>query len=543
MKKILSIVLSFVVIFSCLCVVPVSAATTKVIEIDGIRHSYGSSMVIQDGRTLVPMRKIFETLGAEVSWDEATRTVTGKTADSEVVLTIDSNKATVNGEEKTLDVPAQLIDSKTFVPARFVAEALNCDVDWKSDQFFSKVIITTGKTYKSTEPETEAEEAVIKRARQLSEITWTPKGTIPTRQSSTMKTFTPGKEYKGLIYSSTIATDTAIAEHVSFYTYLTALANPDSVLYTKQLSAMANADSWYGMVCNGLVRYALGIKEGYNTASWHTIPGMTLVKEYNTYTADDIKLCDVLNVNNLNSNHVAIITDILRDDDGNVVAIEICDETRPYARRAKWSIDYFYSNWGVKYNLYRYDYLQDVPPFDEEERKLLLESDIDEVLPMIAVNYGDKSNYRAGDETVISVFAEGDNVVEIYKNGKLASETKVSGRAKFASKFGVGRYEIKLKGTDYSTEFCVTKPEISYTVVDGKVTITANPNETGSKIRHLEYRNADTWGVKGISNLTEEEIKSGIFTREIPTEYPAAFKVFFENEYGIWSHEQIRIEQ
>jgi len=540
MKKLLSIVLAFVVVFSCFCVVPASAATSKIIEIDGIRQSYGASTVIQDGRTLVPMRGIFESLGAEVEWDEATKTVTGKTKDVEVVLTIDSNKATVNGEEKTLDVPAQLIDSSTFVPARFVAEALNCDVDFTSDQFFSKVLITTGKTYKSTEPQTPAESAVVKRARQLSEFTWTPKNVIPTRQSSVMKAFEPGTEYKGIIYSSTLVNDKTVGNNVSFYTYMTALANPDSVIYTKQLSSMANADCFYGMVCNGLVRYALGIKEEFNVANIPTIPGMKKVGEAGKYTVDDIKICDVLLKI---GSHVAIVTDVLRDDDGNIVAIEICDETRPVARRTVFSVDYFYSGWGNSYDLYRYDYLQDVPLFDEEERKLLFESNIDEILPMIAVDYGDKSNYIVGEETVISVFAEGDNVVEIYKNGELLNETAVSGRAKFARKLGAGYYEVKLKGTDYSTQFCVTNPEVSYTVADGKVTITAKSNDEKSTLFYIEYRNANTWAVKGISNLTEEEIKSGVITREIPTDYPVAFKVFFKNEYGIWTHLQIDIEQ
>lgn len=86
--------------------------------------------VVVDGRTLVPVRAIFEALGATVEWDQETQTATGIRGDTTVIIQIDNTTAYVNGEEKTLDVPAQLIDSRTLVPARFVSEALECDVTW-----------------------------------------------------------------------------------------------------------------------------------------------------------------------------------------------------------------------------------------------------------------------------------------------------------------------------------------------------------------------------------------------------------------------------
>lgn len=82
------------------------------------------------GRTLVPVRAIFEALGAAVEWDAATRTATGASADATVIMQIDNRTAYVNGEAKTLDVPAQLINGRTMVPARFISEALGYDVTW-----------------------------------------------------------------------------------------------------------------------------------------------------------------------------------------------------------------------------------------------------------------------------------------------------------------------------------------------------------------------------------------------------------------------------
>lgn len=86
-----------------------------------------------NGRTLVPFRKIFETLGATVEWDPATKTVSGTRKDTKVVLKIDSTDASVNGESKKLDVAPTIRDGRTLVPARFISESLGATVDWNQD--------------------------------------------------------------------------------------------------------------------------------------------------------------------------------------------------------------------------------------------------------------------------------------------------------------------------------------------------------------------------------------------------------------------------
>ena len=89
--------------------------------------------IIQEGRTLVPVRKIFEKMGATVSYDSATRKVTGILGDTTILLTIDSKIAYVNNSPVVLDVPAKIINSRTLVPVRFIAENLGCLVNWKSE--------------------------------------------------------------------------------------------------------------------------------------------------------------------------------------------------------------------------------------------------------------------------------------------------------------------------------------------------------------------------------------------------------------------------
>ena len=86
--------------------------------------------VIVDGRTLVPLRGISETLGAEVLYTAATKRVT-VTRDGVVVkLKIGSAEAYIDREEKTLDVPATVISDRTMVPVRFISEAYGSKVEW-----------------------------------------------------------------------------------------------------------------------------------------------------------------------------------------------------------------------------------------------------------------------------------------------------------------------------------------------------------------------------------------------------------------------------
>lgn len=97
--------------------------------LDGKELTTDVPPVIVDNRTLVPARKIFESMGAKVDWIAAERRVV-ITGDVKVELVIDQKEASVDGESRTLDVPATLIDDRTMVPVRFVSECLACDVDW-----------------------------------------------------------------------------------------------------------------------------------------------------------------------------------------------------------------------------------------------------------------------------------------------------------------------------------------------------------------------------------------------------------------------------
>jgi len=109
--------------------------------LDGKTLAFDVQPQIINGRTLVPMRVIFEALGATVEWNGEARTVTAKKRDLIVKTTIDNKTMTVNGINKEIDVAPVIINGRTLVPVRFVSEALGCKVDWNGNT--RMVIITS----------------------------------------------------------------------------------------------------------------------------------------------------------------------------------------------------------------------------------------------------------------------------------------------------------------------------------------------------------------------------------------------------------------
>ena len=85
---------------------------------------------IIDSRTLMPVRFISENFNADVQWDNATRTVSVVSGGKTITMKIDEKVINVDGVEQEMDVPAQIINSRTFIPLRAIAEALGKEVFW-----------------------------------------------------------------------------------------------------------------------------------------------------------------------------------------------------------------------------------------------------------------------------------------------------------------------------------------------------------------------------------------------------------------------------
>jgi len=90
--------------------------------------------VQQNGRTLVPMRDIFEALGAQVDYNSLNQTIVAQQGNTSVRMALGSREAMVNNARIMLDVPAQAYYGRTLVPLRFVSEAMGANVDYNPVQ-------------------------------------------------------------------------------------------------------------------------------------------------------------------------------------------------------------------------------------------------------------------------------------------------------------------------------------------------------------------------------------------------------------------------
>lgn len=127
------------------------AAKEVKIEIDG-KAMVPKDMpaVIIDGRTMLPMRQIAQELGCEVNWNEAAKQIYVMRGSDIIVFTVDSKTGYENGKEFTMDVPATIVNDRTMLPVRALADALHLNIKWDDPNRI--VSIQSGDTVVKDEP-------------------------------------------------------------------------------------------------------------------------------------------------------------------------------------------------------------------------------------------------------------------------------------------------------------------------------------------------------------------------------------------------------
>lgn len=124
------------------------------VYLDGKQLAFDSKPVVINGTTLVPMRTIFEALGMDVCWYENSQTILSERSSLNITLKIGSKYAYKNQEEITLLEPPRLINGRTMVPLRFIAEAADCTVEWNGED--AAVAINSPAASKPAVPEATA---------------------------------------------------------------------------------------------------------------------------------------------------------------------------------------------------------------------------------------------------------------------------------------------------------------------------------------------------------------------------------------------------
>lgn len=250
----------------------------------------------------------------------------------------------------------------------------------------------------------------VKKAHQLTDIEFTL--LLPIAANS--RTYNPGKNYKGIIYSSVKELGTYVGSNVSFHTFMTAIHNPRSKIYTETLNKApyhgTNCKAYYGTVCSGLVSYALGLDYGS-----YDFPVSEVMEEVDFSVIDNVHTADVL----WKSGHVALITDVVRNEAGYAESFEICEAVQTGCKRYSVSREKFEGIMSSSFKkIFRYKEIYKntsytpAPEFVAvgDETPVVFEYNND-----LCADKGDKACYAEDEDVIINVMHDYD-YMDIYKD-------------------------------------------------------------------------------------------------------------------------------
>jgi hypothetical protein len=351
----------------------------------------------------------------------------------------------------------------------------------------------------------------------------------------------------------------SIPQALSFHSFMTAIRNPQSYLYTRHYESGApeydyNSRCYFGAVCSTVVAYAYGIDDVIpTTISFVSYPGFYPLPEgkQNPYS---LKLADMLNKA---GNHIAVITDIARNYRGRIEWIEITEAYKPLCRTVKFTpteIQTIYFNAG--YVAYRYS---DVDTVTYEPDPWIhldnTETTSPVYTPQLCPRKGDKANWSVGETVEIDILdsAEytGYEVTNLGTDATIATGTMPANALISLSGLNGGRYAARLTGTENSgyVYFDVIDMTVVYTPLGNhQVRVEyASSQGTPSVIYWCcnVQSNSDYKAVRAFHLLTDAEKAAGYAVVDEPIEHRTKdttngvwlMRMGFVTEFGIYASE------
>lgn len=368
----------------------------------------------------------------------------------------------------------------------------------------------------------------VKKAYQMTDLKFTPKNNIEYNTG----TYFANNTYQGLIYSSVKEIQTYVGSDVSFHTFMTAINNPRSKIYTVHIDQSpyhgTNCRAYYGTVCSAFVCYSLGIS-GYASYSF---PASNKFRKLISYHPDSIQVGDVL----YKTDHVALITGLAKDESGHVKALEISEATQHGCERNTVSVVEFERLMITKYeSIHRYldidkniDYqslAEFVPVMGETAIPFIYNDDI-------CVDKGDKSCYLEGEEVVINILHSVEKL-EIYKDDLLYKEMDIRENLDISlNDLPYGDYKARVSWGGIDSDYTYWKV----------VNVTTKIDRSSGRI-YFRSKNAVPYKISGANihgspafnyTITEQEKAQGyviISTDRFSENYPY-LRVKFITEYG-----------
>lgn len=394
----------------------------------------------------------------------------------------------------------------------------------------------------------------IKRARQLTDVEWTPKGTIPGKKKIdgvyTDFPFLEGQTYTGVPYEGGVASTYAyVGQNIDLDTFFSAVQDPRSILYTYD-NKHEKGGAYYGTVCSKFAQFVLNIPGSYNTPNIHNIEGLETIAVKGEYNEYDVKLCDIL-VDT--SYHTVIVTDILYDKFGRVAFIEISEAVTPTCRRLLWTPEEFASSWVPDYRLCRYQYIRNIPYVKKE--CVNVESEKGEIPasltdPTLMPQYGDRKNNKrkSGATMTVHILKEGYTEAVVLRDGVEISRTDIANATEFTYPLGtVGYIEMYLEDANgnrsESRYACVTQATIEVTDSSGYNDGQLAVKYTGSsgKPFYVQFNGMSEFcRLDGLGRSTIVDENNALLSFDVDRA-ARNVRVAYQNEYGTYYSDYVDV--
>ncbi len=372
---------------------------------------------------------------------------------------------------------------------------------------------------------------VLKRAYLLATMEWTPVDVIPMRGGGS---YEAGKTVRGAPYSSVREINTYLFQDVTYHTFMTAVHNPRSVLYTEDISVSpyhgSNCASYYGVVCSSSVMYALGFSIPFST---NQIINLPFIEKLSTQVIDSLKICDLI----WKPGHVQMVYDIEYEGDC-MSKVRLFESSGKNAHIYSYSYQSFKSLWeqgdyiGLRYN------------------NIVYSSHPETFEAFPAINYnedlcpskGDRSVYRSDETIEINIYNSGYDKIVLMKEGTIVSSEFYVGDTHLYNDLKPGVYSIFLQSGKSVSALA------SFEVIEIDVDCFLNKKGDSVIIEFKSSAKADYGALCTIDGsswyfqISEDDRKKGrvVVPSWVLPEYYC--KVVFQGEYGSAINKPIRVE-
>lgn len=384
---------------------------------------------------------------------------------------------------------------------------------------------------------------------------WTPLAAIPNVNST--NGYKKNSTYKGMPYSSTKEIDKYIGFDVSINTFLSAVNNPYSLLYTEDISTR-NVSSYgftyhgdecgpyMGIHCTDFVAYSLGFPLPWITAQYNYLSDIGFLEIVKDRTTSGIKKLDIL----WTKGHVRLITDIILNEDSSINKILVSESLKNLPRTTSYTKTEIKSLLQKNNQIiYRYSGLNHIPsivnPLNSIPLKLEYNNDI-------CTYRGDYATFRKGEKIILNYNLKSIgnwSEIELYRYDQLIQTLEIDknnhGYDITNLNLEYGKYKARLKGDNIFSDY--TYFEILETIVtfnnENEEQIITFSSANGTPIYFL-YCYDNGWNM-GTHIFTETERNQGYARinslRMLQEEHETAdrffnkktyLKVFFQGEYG-----------